>query len=107
MALKKHNGYEGDLARLTALAGGALGTYNNVRNASGPRERAFAIRMSAACWLIVASMLVALRMTHGHTRFYVLVGYFIVTPPLLYRWSTMHQMIRMLDQRERDEKSHG
>lgn len=87
-----------------ALLGGVLGTYHNIANASGPRERAFAIKMSAVVWLLVASMLAAITLIPGHLRYYVLGGYFVICPILLYKWSNTHQMIRMLDQRDRDEK---
>ena len=35
------------------LLGGLIGTYFTVRNAKGPRERAFAIKASILCWVFV------------------------------------------------------
>lgn len=89
---------------LLALSGGALGTYHNIRNAQGPRERSYAIRMMAASWLLVLSMLVALYLTGGRSRYYVLGLYFVLCPLLIYKWSTTLQLIRMLDQRDREEE---
>ena len=59
------------------------------------------------CWLLVLSMFLVLSIAPDRYRYYVLGAYFTVCPVLLYKWSTMHQLIRMLDQREHDEKSHG
>ena len=87
-----------------ALIGGALGTFHNIVHAQGPRERAFTIRMSIVVWLLVISMLAAIYWIPGHLRYYVLGGYFVVCPILLYKWSNTHQLIRMLDRREQDEK---
>jgi len=89
---------------LLAIAGGILGTYNHIRNAQGPRERSFAIRMLAVCWLFVASMLAAIYLTEGRNRVLVLAFYFVVCPVLFYKWSTKLQLIRILDRRDDDEK---
>ena len=89
-----------------ALAGGVIGTYNNIKNAIGPRERAFTIRMSVVAWLFVASLLMAIYVTHGHIRLYVLIAFFILCPVLLYKWSNTQQLIRRLDQREHEDDGH-
>lgn len=89
---------------LLAIAGGTLGTYHYIRNARGPRERAFAIRMLSVCWLLVAVMIAAVNLTEGRVRTLVLAGFFIVCPALFYRWSTRLQLIRMVDRRERDDR---
>jgi Ca2+/Na+ antiporter len=91
---------------LVALAGGALGTWNNIRNAQGPRERTFAIRVSIGCWLFVAALLMAISVTDGRLRLYVLIAFFILCPVLLYKWSNTQQLIRRLDQREHEDDGH-
>ncbi len=85
-----------------ALAGGAVGTYNTIKNARGPRERAFTIRMFIACWILVACLLLALYVTQGRIRIGILIIFFILCPVLLYKWSTMQQLIHKLDQRENE-----
>ena len=42
---------------LIGVLGGALGTWMGIRNTNGPRERAFMIRVAAACWVAVLAML--------------------------------------------------
>src|SRR5215208_1286889 len=44
------------------LVGGALGTYVSIRNAAGPRERAFMIRVARVVWVGVTAFVVALVM---------------------------------------------
>lgn len=87
-----------------AFIGGVLGTWHNIHNAQGPRERAYAIRMSLLCWLLVIAMFAALALTFGALRKYILIGSFILFPILIYRWSTRHQLIRIVDQRDQDEE---
>ena len=86
-----------------ALGGGLMATLHNIRHAQGPRERAFAIRVSIFVWIFVLGLLAALYLTHGNHRYYVLAGCFLVSPILLYKLSTTQQLIRMLDAREREE----
>ncbi len=35
------------------LAGGVIGTYFTVKNTKGPRERAFVVKASILCWVLV------------------------------------------------------
>jgi hypothetical protein len=88
---------------LVALAAGALGTWHNIRSAQGPRERRLVIRSSLALWLLVGSMLAVVYVAPTKYRFAVLLVYFIVCPILLYRWTLMHQLARLADQRDSDE----
>lgn len=39
---------------LIGLAGGVVGTWMSIRNAKGPKSRAFIVRMSAGMWLLIA-----------------------------------------------------
>lgn len=87
---------------LVALSAGALGTWHNISGAQGPRERRLVIRTSIALWLLVASMLALVYVVPTKFRFPVLLVYFVVCPILLYRWSLMHQLARMADQRDGD-----
>ena len=42
------------------VLGGAIGTYFSVKNTSGPRERAFMIRVSIFTWIAVSIFVAAL-----------------------------------------------
>jgi hypothetical protein len=45
---------------LLGVMGGIVGTYFGIKNTNGPRERAFAIRAAALCWLGVSTFLACL-----------------------------------------------
>lgn len=90
-----------------ALVGGGIATYANIRNARGPRERAFVIRICVAGWTLILSMLALMYWLHPPYRYITVFVYFFVTPWLIYRWSNTHQLIRILEQRERDDAASG
>ena len=86
-----------------ALAGGGWASYVNLRDARGPRERRFVAQVCTIGWLIVLSMLALIYFLHAPYRYLVAIAYFIGTPILVYRWSITHQLLRVLDERERDD----
>ena len=43
----------GIVGGIVGVAGGLLGTYFSIKNTNGPRERAFVIKASIACWIFV------------------------------------------------------
>ena len=43
----------GVVGGIVGVAGGLLGTYFSIKNTNGPRERAFVIKASIACWIFV------------------------------------------------------
>ena len=57
------------------VLGGAVGTYFSIRNTRGPRERAFMIRASVACWAAVAAFLVVLWLIPSPYRFLLWIPY--------------------------------
>jgi uncharacterized membrane protein YfcA len=48
---------------VVGVLGGAVGTYFSIKNTSGPRERAFMVRMAALTWVVVTAFLAALWLT--------------------------------------------
>lgn len=88
-----------------ALIGGGYASYVNLRNARGPRERRFVARACVLGWAIVLSMLALVYWFPAPYRYVIALGYFIATPMLIYRWALTHQMLRVLDARERGEAS--
>lgn len=83
-----------------ALMGGAAASYLNVRNARGPKERAFVWRVCVVAWTVIVSMLLAVYFLPPPWRYFAAGGYFVVCPILVYRWATTHQLIRMVEERE-------
>ena len=86
-----------------AILGGALATYHNVRNAKGPKERAFVIKICAISWIIIISLLLFVYGLPPPYRYVVLFLYFVGCPILIYKWATMHQLIRLLEQKELED----
>ena len=82
---------------------GSIATYSNVKNTRGPKERSFVIRISAASWLLVMSMLLFVYYIPSPYRYWILAAYFIACPILIYNWSTTHQLIRLVEERDREE----
>lgn len=86
-----------------AVIGGGFATLANIRGARGPRERLFVIRICVAAWLLIASMLALMYFLPSPWRYAAMFFYFFGLPWLIYRWSKQHQLIRMLDEREKGE----
>ncbi len=75
---------------VVGVMGGIVGTYFSIRNTNGPRERAFAIRAAALCWLGVSAFLACLFVLPLYWRLLLWVVY----PPLLFwfiRWANEAQ----------------
>jgi hypothetical protein len=53
----------GIVGSVLGVMGGLIGTYFGIKNTHGPRERAFAVRAAALCWLGVSAFLACLFMT--------------------------------------------
>jgi hypothetical protein len=83
-----------------ALLIGIVASVLSVSGAKGPKERQFVIRACLGWWAIILSMLVLLYYVPSPYRFYLFAGYLILYPVLIYKWSTLHQLIRMVEQRE-------
>ena len=87
----------------TAILGGVVATYYNVRNVSGPKERAFVIQVCTVSWLIVLSLLLFAYFLPSPHRFIVAGLYLVVCPMMVYRWTNKHQLIRMIEERDAEE----
>ena len=71
---------------LVGVAGGVLGTYFSIWNTNGPKERAFAARAAAVCWLGASTFLVCLFLATGGWQWTLWAAYL----PLLFwfvRWA--------------------
>jgi hypothetical protein len=68
----------GSLGVVFGLLGGAVGTYFAVRNTRGPRERAFAVKMSIACWVFVALFVAGMFLLPGWYKHLLWVPYALI-----------------------------
>ena len=75
---------------VVGVLGGLAGTYCSIRNTDGPRERAWMIRASLICWLLVTLFLVGMWLIPAPYRFLLWLPY-----PFLLIWG-----IRILNQKQ-------
>ena len=85
-----------------ALIGGGLASWSNIRQTQGPRERAFVIRICIIAWVLILSMLGLMYVLPVPYRYAVMLFYFFGLPVLIYRWSKTHQLIRLMEARDRN-----
>ena len=85
-----------------ALGGGAYASFKNLRGARGPKEKSFVVRVCVLGWLLMLSMPVVLYLLPPPWRYLALAAYLIGVPVLIYRWATIHQLIRIVEGRKHD-----
>jgi hypothetical protein len=68
----------GILGSLIGIAGGLYGTYCGVRNTSGRRERAFAIKAAVGCWVVVGTFVAGLFLAPAEYRPWLWLPYVLV-----------------------------
>ncbi len=76
----------------------AIGSLLNVTRTKGPKERRFVTRACIGTWGMFVSMLVLVGLFEPPYRYIILVMYLAIFPLTMYRWSTMHQLIRHIDE---------
>jgi hypothetical protein len=69
------------------VLGGAIGTYFSVKNTSGPRERAFMIRVSIFTWIAVSIFVAALMFLPKPYNWLLWIPYGIALPLTIIRWN--------------------
>ena len=84
---------------ITAFVIGGVASYRNIRDARGPKERSYVVRVCALSWGIILSMLVFAYLLPPPWLYVVVGAYFLTTPVLFFRWATTHQLIRKLESR--------
>lgn len=83
------------------IAGGALGTLSNIRGTRGPRERRFVIRACMGAWALFLSLVALVILLPSPYRWIAGILFFVLIPAMIYRWATRHQLIRILEEREK------
>jgi hypothetical protein len=86
-----------------ALVGGGYASYRNIRAARGPKERAFVTRVCIAGWVLILSMPPVVYLLQTPWNYLAAGAYLVAVPLLIYRWATLHQLIRIVEARERDD----
>jgi len=72
------------------VLGGVVGTYFSIKNTSGPRERAFMIRVSIVVWVVITAFIVGLLVLPRPFNFLLWLPYGIALP-LTILWCNRRQ----------------
>jgi uncharacterized membrane protein len=79
---------------LIGVMGGVLGTYASIKNTQGPRERAFIIRASIVCWILVGVFLAGLFLIPGWYKFLLWIPYIFALNAGIRYWNKRQAEIR-------------
>ena len=81
------------MAAVFTLAG-VVGTCYYVASTRGPKERAYALKVAAACWLIAVVLLSAIRLVRRPFGFLIWIPFAGGVLPFLYRCQARKMRIR-------------
>ncbi|MDD4872545.1 MAG: hypothetical protein PHR77_18500 [Kiritimatiellae bacterium] len=84
----------GILGCIIGLAGGIFGTYCSIKNTNGPRERAFMIRSSVVCWIVIILFLGLMFALPSPYRYFLWIPYAILLPLGIIFGNRTQQRIR-------------
>jgi hypothetical protein len=84
----------GIVGAVIGLAGGAYGTYCSIKNTNGPRERAFMIRSSVICWILISLFLLLLFVFPSPYKWFLWIPYGILLPLGIIYGNRRQQQIR-------------
>lgn len=79
---------------LLGLAGGIYGSWNTIRQTKGPRERAFAVRMSWLMFFVLTAWLVLLLITPQPYNWLWWIPYGIMLPLFIRHFNRRQQELR-------------
>ena len=88
----------GIIGGIIGLAGGLLGTYFSIKNTNSPRERAFVIKVSIACWIFVLVFVFGLCLIPGLYKLILIPIYvvgLVASIPLILLWNKKQAQIRL------------
>lgn len=84
----------GILGALLGVLGGVVGTYFTIRNTKGPRERAFAIKGSIVCWVLVLAFVAGMLLIPGWYKHLLWIPYVILMIFGIQWWNKTQFQIR-------------
>jgi hypothetical protein len=83
------------------VLGGVLGTWASVKNTRGPRERAFVVRASVLCWIVVLAFLSGILLIPDWYKHLLWIPYLILLVLGIRWWNQAQLRIRQ------EESGHG
>lgn len=72
----------------------AIGTHLSIRNTRGPRERAFVIKASILCWVLVVTFVAAMFLLPSPQRYFLWLPYAVLLPWGIVTWNRKQARIR-------------
>ena len=84
----------GILGSVLGILGGVFGTWATIKNARGPRERAFVIRASIVVWIVTSTYLVAFRWLPPGGRVLSMTLWPVVLLPGIRSFNRRQQQLR-------------
>ena len=87
---------------LLAVGVGLLASFHNVRNSKGPKEKAYVLRVCVIFWVLILSLLALVYYLPAPYRYIATFAYFVACPVFVYKTSKTHQLIRIIEERERE-----
>ena len=84
----------GIVGSVIGVAGGLIGTWASIRNTSGPRERAFAVKASIIGWSVGGVFFVLLLLLPFPWRFFLWIPYGFLLPWGIITWNKTLQKIQ-------------
>ena len=85
----------GIVGGIIGTAGGLLGTYFSIKNTKSPRERAFVIKASIACWIFVLVFVFGMCLTPGLYKLFLIPIYFVGLVACILLWNKKQVRIRL------------
>jgi serine/threonine protein kinase len=84
----------GIVGGIIGVAGGLLGTYFAIRNTKGPRERAFVIKASIACWILALAFVFGMCLIPGLYKLLLIPIYVVGLVGGILLWNKRQAQIR-------------
>ncbi len=91
----------GIVGGIIGVAGGLLGTYFSIKNTNGPRERAFVIKASMACWILVLTFVSGMCLTPGLYKLFLIPIYAVGLMAGILLWNKKQTQIRLEESKQK------
>ncbi len=86
---------------VVVLMAAAIVGWLNIRGARGPRERRFVQRACGGAFVLLLLFIASIVLLHPPYQYVAPLIVTIIMTAAIYRWSTIHQLIREIEQRDR------
>lgn len=81
------------------FAGGAIGTYVSIKNAAGPKQRRFMVRVAVVGWILITLFLILLWVLPNPYRWLIWIPYGLALPLAIVVLNRKQRAIRSEEER--------